>query len=66
MSQRNKGKYCTHKIGIKRKKKQQNELWGITNMIVFKIYVREFFGSPGIKTLHLQCRGCALDPWSGN
>ena len=36
MSQRNKRIYCTHKIDRYTKKKQQKELWGITNMIVFK------------------------------
>ena len=66
MSQRNKRIYCTHKIDRYTKKKQQKELWGITNMIVFKKSVREFLGGPGIKTLHLHCQGPGLDPWLGN
>ena len=30
------------------------------------IVIRDFPGSPGVKTSHFHCRGHRLDPWSGN
>ena len=30
------------------------------------IFMRDFPGSPVVKTLSFQCRECGFNPWSGN
>ena len=39
-------------------------LWGIFKLDI--IHIRDFPGGPVGKTLHSQCRGPGVNPWSGN